>query len=251
MTSARVQNIQPAGRFPQRMAVALRQRNNAADGRFGRVLRGFQACTPSALPGLERQSVFLQPDALLAQMPESQKVSALIQRFLNRKKRIHSKTRINCKTCLLAIFLFCAACADREPSLQGLDGTNTRLSQLEGKLVLINYWAEWCKPCRQEIPELNAFAANNPDRVALYGVNFDGIVGEELKQQASNMGIGFPVLAADPRGYFDIAPSGVLPETLVIDQRGEVQQVLLGPQSEEKLEILLASFTEEVHYNNQ
>ena len=44
-------------------------------------LRGFQAFTLAALPGLERQPVFLQPDALIAQMPESQKVSALIQSF--------------------------------------------------------------------------------------------------------------------------------------------------------------------------
>ena len=65
------------------MAAALRKGNNAADGCFGRALRGFQAFALAALPGLARQPVFLQPDALPAPMPESQKVSALIQRFLN------------------------------------------------------------------------------------------------------------------------------------------------------------------------
>ena len=51
MTSARVQNVQSARRFLQRMAVALRQGNNAADGRFGRALQGFQAFALAMLPG--------------------------------------------------------------------------------------------------------------------------------------------------------------------------------------------------------
>ena len=60
-----------------------------------------------------------------------------------------------------------------------------------------------------------------------------------LKQQAAALGIDFPVLLDDPRQHFNVKPSGVLPETLVIDADGNYRQVLLGPQTEEKLAALL------------
>ena len=124
-----------------------------------------------------------------------------------------------------------------------MDGGSVRFEDLRGKVVLVNYWAEWCKPCREEIPELNAFQDSHGDRVQLLAVNFDGVTGELLQQQAKALGIGFPVLAEDPRGKFAVKPSGVLPETLVIGPEGDFQKVLLGPQNEEKLTALLEQFT--------
>ncbi|MFT4997247.1 MAG: thiol-disulfide isomerase/thioredoxin, partial [Flavobacteriales bacterium] len=50
---------------------------------------------------------------------------------------------------------------------------NDPLANAKGKWTYINYWATWCKPCIEEIPELNEFAAQNPYLVVL-GVNFDG-----------------------------------------------------------------------------
>lgn len=148
---------------------------------------------------------------------------------------------------LLTILLLLAAtgCSDREKGYALLDGGRIDFDQLHGKVVLINYWAEWCKPCREEIPELNEFQRSHSDRVQLLAVNYDGVTGEALQQQAAALAIDFPVLLDDPRQQFGVKPSGVLPETLVIDAAGNYRQVLLGPQTEEKLAALLKQLSME------
>lgn len=143
------------------------------------------------------------------------------------------------------LLLLAIGCSDGEQGYALLDGGRIDFDQLHGKVVLINYWAEWCKPCREEIPELNEFQRSHSDRVQLLAVNFDGVTGEALKQQAAALGIDFPVLLDDPRQHFNVKPSGVLPETLVIDAVGNYRQVLLGPQTEEKLAALLEQLSNE------
>ena len=63
------------------------------------------------------------------------------------------------------------------------------LAQTRGEWLLINYWAEWCKPCIEEIPELNEFAQLNANRARVLMVNFDGASGETLREQARRLGI--------------------------------------------------------------
>ncbi len=135
-------------------------------------------------------------------------------------------------------------CSDTQPGYSLTDGSKLHFDELHGKVVLINYWAVWCKPCREEIPELNAFQQTHGDQVQLLAVNFDGVTGDALKQQAKELGIQFPVLTSDPRQQFAVKASGVLPETLVIDREGNFRQVLLGPQNEEKLASVLQQLSE-------
>ena len=127
-----------------------------------------------------------------------------------------------------------------------LGGAPVSLEALKGKVVLINYWAIWCSPCRQEIPELNALQQEYPEQVKVLGVNFDGVTGQQLQDQVTRMGIAFTQLEEDPRDAYGVAASGVLPETLVIDRRGEFQQVLLGPQTLHNLRHVVASLPEEM-----
>ena len=149
-----------------------------------------------------------------------------------------------------AIVLFViAGCAEREATFRQLGGEPIRFSDFHDKVVFINYWAIWCKPCREEIPALNRFQQGNPEDVVVLAVNFDGIAGDELAQQADDLGIEFGVLLDDPRNAFAVKPSGVLPETLVIDRRGEFHRVLLGPQTEDDLQEVLSSLLEDINYN--
>ncbi len=108
------------------------------------------------------------------------------------------------------------------------------LSELRGRWVVINYWAEWCKPCIKEIPELNELAREYPD-VAVVGVNFDGAEGEELANQISQLGIAFPILAEDPAARLGIPRPAVLPTTLILDPQGKLAHTLVGPQTLESL----------------
>ena len=135
--------------------------------------------------------------------------------------------------------LLLTGCGQSEPSYRLTDGNKLKFSELQGRVVLINYWAEWCKPCRKEIPELNALQQQYGDQVQVLGVNFDGVNGEQLISQTKALGIEFPQLTTDPRQQFGVKASGVLPETLVIDAQGNYQKVLLGPQTLEKLQAII------------
>ena len=140
--------------------------------------------------------------------------------------------------CLIS-FSVLSGCSDSEPAFGLSNGKSVHLSQFREKIVLINYWATWCKPCREEIPELNRFAKDNREDVAVFGVNFDGLQGEALISQSKAMGIEFPVLVDDPRESLGIESSGVLPETLVLDRNGRYVKTLIGPRQAADLEALL------------
>jgi thiol-disulfide isomerase/thioredoxin len=114
---------------------------------------------------------------------------------------------------------------------------------LKGQWLVINYWAEWCAPCRKEIPELNALT-ERIDNVRVLGVNFDGLQGDALLRAADGMGIGFTVLANNPAEHFGLEPSGVLPATYLVDERGQVRARLLGEQTADGLVVRLRALRE-------
>ncbi len=143
---------------------------------------------------------------------------------------------------VLAIALLLAtACDDRQGGFTVHDGSRITAKQMAGKLVLINYWALWCAPCRWEIPDLNRFQEENRDRVLVLGVNYDAVTGAALKEQIAAMDIRFAVLDSDPGQYFGAEPVDILPYTLVIDGAGDLVQILRGPQSIDSLQKLLST----------
>ena len=113
--------------------------------------------------------------------------------------------------------------------------------QPDGRWLVINYWAIWCFPCREEIPELNKFARQEHSRVALYAVNFDEVQGEELLVQANELAIDFPLLATDPAQRLGYPRPTVLPTTVVINPQGVVVARLVGPQTADSLAATLES----------
>jgi len=129
---------------------------------------------------------------------------------------------------LLSLPLLLAAC-----SPGGTPGDSPTLDELRGQWVVINYWAIWCKPCAQEIPELNAL--HELPGVTVLGVNYDGASGEELGQQLHKLGIGFPALDTDPAAALGTARPVVLPTSLVIDPAGQLRETLVGPQTLQSL----------------
>lgn len=118
-------------------------------------------------------------------------------------------------------------------------GAQVTAQQLDGQWLVINYWAEWCGPCRTEIPELNALDGAHAD-ITVLGVNFDGLQGEELAAAATDLGIDFRVLSLDPAERLDLPRSAVLPVTYLVDGKGKVRQQLVGEQSAEALQEQLA-----------
>ena len=97
---------------------------------------------------------------------------------------------------------------------------------------VVNYWAIWCKPCREEIPELNQL--NQIENVVVLGVNFDGKVGEALVSDADALGITFDLID-DPAPSYNITRPSALPTTLVLSPEGTLVATLVGPQTREAI----------------
>ena len=136
-------------------------------------------------------------------------------------------TRLPVVLVLLGLLASCA-----EPDFRYGDGSPGQFSDWQGRWVVVNYWAEWCAPCRHEIPELNQLAEAELDRVLVIGVNYDGLAGDALIDVARKMGIEFKLVDRDPRQHFGAERPSVLPTTLLIDPTGALVETLVGPQTQ-------------------
>ncbi len=142
---------------------------------------------------------------------------------------------------LLFFLLLLSACGGSPPgpAVALMSGDRLELADLQGRWLLVNYWAEWCKPCIKEIPELNQLAHSRSADLLVLGVNFDGVGGEELRSQARTLAIDFPVAATDPQQLLGLPRPTALPTTYIIDPQGNYHSTLLGPQTEASLEAAL------------
>ncbi|AVB15948.1 MULTISPECIES: TlpA disulfide reductase family protein [Pseudomonas syringae group] len=112
------------------------------------------------------------------------------------------------------------------------NGQKVASERIKGHWLVVNYWAEWCGPCRTEVPEFNALSEQLKDKkVTVLGVNFDNLQSDELKSAANALGIKFTVLAQDPAEQYSLPPSEALPVTYIIDDKGKMREQLLGEQS--------------------
>ena len=126
-------------------------------------------------------------------------------------------------------------------TLATLDGDELDSRSLRGDVVVVNFWASWCVPCRQEAPELQAFA----ERWDGDGVRVIGIVYNDAQPQAETFraryGLTYPqVMDPDGRTAIDFGVFGI-PETFVIAPNGVVMARLLGAVDAETLEDTVAS----------
>jgi len=121
--------------------------------------------------------------------------------------------------------------------LTASDGKTVRLSDLRGKVVLLNFWATWCPPCKAEMPDLNALQAKyGTDRdFVVLGVN-DEESAADVVAFAQREGIAFPLLL-DPEGrviekLFDVR---YLPTSMIIDRDGNIRDTWRGQIAREAM----------------
>ena len=121
--------------------------------------------------------------------------------------------------------------------------TQLQLSQqTEAKWRIVNYWSEWCAPCRLEIPMLNELNETlSATNVTIVGVNFDEDPREKTLSIAEDMGIDFPTLTMELVSELQLRAPDVLPTTYILSPDNEVVAKMIGLQTEESLRTQLAT----------
>lgn len=143
---------------------------------------------------------------------------------------------ITLSLCVAAILSGCG-----KPDFVDTAGEHGRFKDFQGKWLVVNYWAEWCEPCREEIPEFNRFASNHKDSAEVFAVSYDALSAEQLAAQAERMNIEYRVLTGDPAAVLGFQKPQVLPATYILKPDGSFYKELLGPQTEESIKALLFS----------
>lgn len=142
---------------------------------------------------------------------------------------------------LIIAILFVPSVVFAQPSLTTLAGKQIPWSTLQGKWVIINYWASWCHPCVEEIKELNAFYYRNHAQVALYAFNYEGVSTQDQKQLIKDFHIHYPSLREDPAEQLHVGDIMGVPVTFIWDPHGNPVKTLYGPQTVESLEAIVVA----------
>ncbi len=129
-------------------------------------------------------------------------------------------------------------------SLMDLQGQERHVTEWDGKTLVVNFWATWCPPCLEEIPEFIRLQ----DEFAADGLQFLGIAlqtAEEVQPFYDEVGMNYPTLVGQEK-VIRLAKSlgndmGALPYTVIIDSSGEIHFVKLGPLATEKARQIIQS----------
>ncbi len=109
-----------------------------------------------------------------------------------------------------------------------LDGHRVTSAAFRGKVVLINFWATWCPPCRAEIPELIALQEKYRDRLQIIGISEDEAPAEVVKKFVADHSINYPVLMMTAEIEKQFPGISALPTSFVVDRESRIVQKHVG-----------------------
>ncbi len=113
-------------------------------------------------------------------------------------------------------------------TLASLSGGNLRLEEYRGKVVLVNFWASWCGPCRQEMPVLDQIHKRYSGAgFAVLGVNVEA-AGSKARQVATRTGVSFPLLFDEDQQVSEAYAIETMPYSVLIDRAGKVRYIHKG-----------------------
>ncbi|MBI2266120.1 MAG: TlpA family protein disulfide reductase [Armatimonadetes bacterium] len=146
---------------------------------------------------------------------------------------------------LIAVFLLLGAPGSvfsevkgKAPELAGTDveGNPVSLGSLKGKVVVVNFWATWCKVCAEEVQLLSEIHSKYAGKdVVVLGVSIDDASARTVKREMRKLDINYPVLIADEKikkAYE--TPGPPIPKTFLIDRKGNIYKKYQGYAPEDK-----------------
>ena len=148
---------------------------------------------------------------------------------------------------ILALFSLSKVWADNAPGsegslapawkLQDLDGKTVSSDDFKGKVVILDFWATWCPPCRAEIPGLiDLQKAYGKQGLMVVGVSVDQGGTDVIKPFVEKFGMNYPVLVADDKVQQAFGGFDAIPVTLVIDRQGRIVKRHLGLTEKDEFE---------------
>lgn len=124
--------------------------------------------------------------------------------------------------------------------LKDMAGKRHVLSQYKGKWVVVNYWATWCPPCLEEVPDLVALYDSRKNKdVMVIGVAFDYQNAKEVSQYVDDMLMSYPIVLGDDDTMKQIGFTDVLPTSYIYNPRGELIKIKHGLVTKQYLDSIL------------
>jgi thiol-disulfide isomerase/thioredoxin len=132
--------------------------------------------------------------------------------------------------------------------LNDTGGKKHALSQYKGKWVIVNYWATWCPPCLEEVPDLVALYDSRKNKdVMLLGIAFDYQDVKEVADYVDDMLMSYPIVLGDDDVIRQIGSADVMPTTFIYNPRGELVKIKRGLITKAYLEDIIAKGNSKKH----
>jgi len=146
---------------------------------------------------------------------------------------------------ILAFSLISTSVLAVDMDLTKIDGSKDKLSNYKGKWIIVNYWATWCPPCVEEMPELQAFHDDHKDTNAVViGINSEEVADEKLLKFLDDYFITYPSYVSKPAYKTPLGTLPGLPTTYVISPTGNLEAKQVGGVTKEMLENFINNWKE-------
>ncbi len=131
-------------------------------------------------------------------------------------------------------------------TVKDLKGREISLSNYSGKVVFLNFWATWCRPCKAEIPDfIEAYKQYKDKGMEIIGISVDRVSPKSVLKFAEKYKINYPVVMSNDTIQKDYEPGPYIPTTIIIDQEGKIRHKHIGYMNKETFIEYFLKLTEE------